>query len=67
MLVIDDIASREPAMSDARIWPHHFDLGALLPIGDGRAIGLGLSPGDGAYDEPYFYTSPYPVPPSDQL
>jgi hypothetical protein len=36
-----------------RIWPHHFDLGALV---DG--VGVGLSPGDRYYDEPYFYVTP---------
>jgi hypothetical protein len=52
-----------PAMSTPRVWPHHFDLGALIPVeGEGRSIGLGLSPGDHHYDQPYFYCSPYPAP-----
>ena len=38
-----------------RIWPHHFDLGALV----GQA-GIGLSPGDRYYSEPYFYMTPAP-------
>ncbi|MCA8953078.1 MAG: hypothetical protein KDE27_26435 [Planctomycetes bacterium] len=48
----------------SRVWPHHFDLGALLPLSDDGAvsIGLGLSPGDGFFDQPYFYCSPYPAP-----
>ena len=37
-----------------RIWPHHFDLGAILP----GTIGVGLSPGDAYYAEPYFYVTP---------
>lgn len=28
----------------------------------GRTIGAGLSPGDGSYDEPYFYVTPWPYP-----
>jgi len=36
-----------------RIWPHHFDLGAIV---DG--VGVGLSPGDGYYAEPYLYVTP---------
>lgn len=45
-------------------WPHHFDIGTLLEhSGDGeRTIGVGLSPGDGYYGEPYFYVAPYPRP-----
>lgn len=37
-----------------RVWPHHFDLGAVLDDG----IGIGLSPGDKYYAEPYFYVTP---------
>ena len=45
-------------------WPHHFDIGTLLAHGDDgtRSLGVGLSPGDGYYAEPYFYVSPYPRP-----
>jgi hypothetical protein len=35
------------------IWPHHFDLGAIV---DG--VGVGLSPGDQHYEQPYFYVTP---------
>jgi len=50
-----------------RCWPHHFDLGLLLMLDHGdpetaRSIGMGFSPGDDNYDEPYFYCSPYPAP-----
>ena len=47
-----------------RIWPHHFDMGAIIYLdatGDHRQIGVGLSPGDGSYAEPYFYVTPYPI------
>jgi hypothetical protein len=27
-----------------------------------RSIGIGLSPGDGSYDQPYFYVTPWPYP-----
>lgn len=33
----------------------------------GRTIGAGLSPGDGSYDEPYFYVSPWPYPKGKDL
>jgi hypothetical protein len=52
--------------SDVRCWPHHFDLAALIsfPARDGQTgyVGVGLSPGDSYYDEPYFYISVYPRP-----
>ncbi len=47
-----------------RIWPHHFDLGALITLDSeaGKSVGLGLSPGDSTYNEPYYYVSPWPYP-----
>ena len=58
----------------ARCWPHHFDLAADVVIEAGRgtveaarAIGIGFSPGDMHYAEPYFYVSPRPFPPPAKL
>jgi len=45
-----------------RVWPHHFDIAVLLELGDGKTIGVGMSPGDSSYDEPYFYVTPWPHP-----
>jgi hypothetical protein len=50
--------------TEISIWPHHFDLGAILyldPANDTRQIGVGLSPGDGYYAEPYVYVTPSPL------
>jgi hypothetical protein len=58
------ITAGEKRPTDLRIWPHHFDLGAIVyldPTGEHRQIGIGLSPGDGSYAEPYFYVTPYPL------
>lgn len=52
-------------------WPHHFDHAILLQSGqrgeESCSIGVGLSPGDGSYDQPYFYVTPWPKPASDDL
>ena len=50
-----------------RCWPHHFDLAVLLVLEQGdpetaRSIGVGLSPGDESYAQPYFYCTPWPPP-----
>ena len=60
------IATNDDA-SGIHIWPHHFDIATLisLPItknGEPMSIGIGLSPGDNSYKEPYWYVSPYPYP-----
>jgi len=51
--------------SSVRCWPHHFDIAFLLPIIRGRgkakgSIGVGLSPGDDCFAEPYWYVTPSP-------
>jgi len=47
-----------------RTWPHHLDIATLiqLPGTVGRTIGVGQSPGDDSYAEPYWYVGPYPYP-----
>lgn len=62
-----DIASGNSEATPILTWPHHFDIGRLLPAGPTEArfdksIGIGLSPGDGSYAEPYFYVNAYPRP-----
>ena len=59
--------------AELRVWPHHFDVAALLTLDQdkepefARSIGAGFSPGDGSYDEPYLYISPWPAPAPDAL
>jgi hypothetical protein len=55
-----------------RCWPHHFDIATLLSFGTGdpegaASIGIGMSPGDEYYPQPYFYVSPWPAPPVEAL
>ena len=47
--------------SPVRVWSHHFDLDTVLSLGGERTIGLGLSPGDEYYAEPYLYVLPSSV------
>jgi hypothetical protein len=62
------IEDRNPGASPVRCWPHHFDLATLILLDPGadpekaRSIGVGLSPGDGTYPEPYLYVLPWPKP-----
>jgi len=61
-------------VTPARCWPHHFDLAALISLDSGsgtiesaRTVGVGLSPGDHYYNEPYFYVTPWPYPAVSKL
>jgi len=57
----------KPGPGPVRCWPHHFDIAILVALEEGRAgsarsIGIGVSPGDNYYAQPYLYVSPYPKP-----
>lgn len=57
----------EPGPSTVRCWPHHFDLATLIRLdaegGEAaRSVGVGMTPGDGGYAQPYFYVTPWPYP-----
>lgn len=50
-----------------KVWPHHFDMAILHNQTPENSIGIGLSPGDNYYNQPYFYISPYPYPMDEEL
>jgi len=60
--LLSETMPRFAGASPVRCWPHHFDIAMLLPAGPDKSVGVGLSPGDGAYPQPYWYVSPYPYP-----
>lgn len=66
-LLLQEIVSTTEGASPIRIWPHHFDLATLISLpytqkGEAMSIGVGLSPGDSSYDQPYWYVTPWPYP-----
>jgi hypothetical protein len=54
-----------------RVWPHHFDIGTLIPllgpVGEEPSVGVGMSPGDHACAEPYWYVTAWPTPQNPRL
>jgi hypothetical protein len=72
--IAEEMRKNKFQVSSVRCWPHHFDLAALITVADakgtvesGRSVGVGLSPGDEHYNEPYFYVTPWPYPSPSQL
>jgi len=66
-LVLDELARTTAGASPVRCWPHHFDIATLIAppasAGERRStIGVGHSPGDEWYAEPYWYVGPSPYP-----
>jgi hypothetical protein len=62
----------QPGPSPVRCWPRHFDIAFLVALEEGhaetaRSIGVGVSPGDGYYAQPYLYVSPFPKPDTENL
>jgi hypothetical protein len=61
--ILHRVARAHAGASPVRCWPHHFDIATLLPgPAEGRSVGVGLSPGDGSYAQPYWYVTPWPYP-----
>jgi|SRR5579884_3493342 len=58
---------RDRGGTDVRCWPHHFDVATLLTPRTGASVGAGMEPGDGSYDEPYYYVNAYPQPDATRL
>jgi hypothetical protein len=54
----DRLGARAAALSEAQLWPEHFDLAVDVELGDGRHVNVGFSPGDDFVDEPYVYVGP---------
>lgn len=67
--MLQAIRADTPGAEPVRCWPHHFDLATLIHLDppkvsreSARSIGVGLSPGDAAIPEPYWYLTPWPDP-----
>jgi hypothetical protein len=66
-LLLQQVRATVAGASPVRCWPHHFDIATLVTVAPGKTIGVGLSPGDGSYAEPYLYLTPWPHRPDAPL
>jgi len=66
---LEEIVRATPGAGPVRTWPHHFDIASLIELAGTtrRTIGVGQSPGDDSYAEPYWYVGPYPYPATTDL
>lgn len=60
-------SGHKPGVGPIWVWPHHFDIASYEPLDDGTGdlapgVGIGMSPGDASYDQPYLYVNPWPAP-----
>lgn len=59
---LDRIAGVLPAgssVSEAQLWPEHFDLAVVVTVPGGAQVNVGFSPGDGFHPDPYAYVGPH--------
>ena len=54
-----------PGPTPLRCWPHHFDIATVVQLEESnhesaKSVGVGVSPGDEFYAQPYVYVSPWP-------
>jgi hypothetical protein len=72
-LLFSGLRETEGNTTAIRCWPHHFDIAFLVRLDpddaseQARAIGVGMTPGDDAYAEPYWYVAPWPYPVDPEL
>lgn len=66
--LLREVKGSNAGASPVVCWPHHFDIATLIALDPGveaekaRTVGVGMSPGDDTYPEPYFYVTPWPYP-----
>lgn len=67
-LVLEQVMEVKQGFGELAIWPHHFDAGSLQIVKDtgdretSASVGIGMSPGDEHFDQPYFYVNVWPYP-----
>ena len=70
LLLLSEVAREHGNASPVRTWPHHFDMATLLTLEPAedpermRSVGVGMTPGDASWSEPYLYAVPWPIPTS---
>ena len=67
--MLEEFAGRltglRPGPGPLLCWPHHFDMSTLVRLDSeagetARSVGVGISPGDEFYAQPYVYVNPWP-------
>jgi hypothetical protein len=53
------VAAIDAEVTEAQIWPEHFDLAVIATVAGDRKVNVGFSPGDGFHELPYAYVGPF--------
>ncbi len=72
-VILEKLRSTFSEVGETTVWPHHFDQAISVMLKNSgnpetsSYLGLGMSPGDYYYDQPYFYVNSWPYAEEDQL
>ncbi|MEL7144933.1 MAG: hypothetical protein AAFO69_01090, partial [Bacteroidota bacterium] len=72
-LVLEQVKEAQQGFEELAIWPHHFDAGTIQIVKDtgdretSASVGIGMSPGDDHFEEPYFYVNVWPYPSTENF
>ena len=72
-LILLEIIRDHEGFGPPAIWPHHFDANSLHTVKDtgdfdtSASVGIGMSPGDENFAQPYFYVNAWPYPDVQEL
>jgi hypothetical protein len=71
---LERVAAEHAGASPIRCWPHHFDIATLVALDpdaddpeEVRSVGVGMTPGDHHFTEPYWYVTLWPYPADPEL
>jgi hypothetical protein len=60
--VLDELVTvSDGRVSEAQLWPEHFDLAVVVDLDEGVGVNVGFSAGDTFHDAPYVYVGPHDV------
>jgi len=68
--ILERFVRGDKTATEVRLWPHHFDMASLMTLvahedaEQAKSVNAGYSFGDGSYDQPYAYVSPWSAPTS---
>ncbi len=72
-IILEKLRGTFSGSGETTVWPHHFDQAVSVMLKDSgnpetsSYLGLGMSPGDDYYNQPYFYVNSWPYAEEDQL
>ena len=72
-VILEQLRGSFSGVGETTVWPHHFDQAISVRLKDSgnpetsSYLGIGMSPGDDHYPQPYFYVNSWPYAEEERL